>query len=398
MKTGIITFHAAMNYGSALQAFALQEYLTARGHSVEIIDFRSQAQERLYPSPVCFNSIYNAKQSVRRLVTGWDEIRFMKRKRASFRHFLQTRMQLTDRRFRSGSDLRRQNWSGFGMLVSGSDQIWNVSAADFSTAYFLDFIRRGQGPAKIAYAPSSGPGIHPEPGNTGLEERLRDLLSEYDSISVREETTAACLKESGLVAPGTEVHVMPDPVLLHDADFYRERLSSGLSHALPVSRPYILFYCPGKRDTRAEMLADSVAAGMMADGASGILPPEERPEIVRVTDGASAGQSISASSVMSVRMETLPCGPEELLSLLDGAICTVGTSFHLMAFSMLFGKDHVCPDAASDSRKIQLLRAAGLAPESVYFRFSDPSVQEKAAASLAVLRKKAGTFWAACGA
>ena len=72
MKTGIITFHAAMNYGSALQAFALQEYLTARGHSVEIIDFRSQAQERLYPSPVCFNSIYNAKQSVRRLVTGWD--------------------------------------------------------------------------------------------------------------------------------------------------------------------------------------------------------------------------------------------------------------------------------------------------------------------------------------
>ena len=369
MKTGIITFHAAMNYGSALQAFALQEYLTARGHSVEIIDFRSQAQERLYPSPVCFNSIYNAKQSVRRLVTGWDEIRFMKRKRASFRHFLQTRM-----------------------------QIWNVSAADFSTAYFLDFIRRGQGPAKIAYAPSSGPGIHPEPGNTGLEERLRDLLSEYDSISVREETTAACLKESGLVAPGTEVHVMPDPVLLHDADFYRERLSSGLSRALPVSRPYILFYCPGKRDTRAEMLADSVAAGMMADGASGILPPEERPEIVRVTDGASAGQSISASSVMSVRMETLPCGPEEFLSLVDGAICTVGTSFHLMAFSMLFGKDHVCPDAASDSRKIQLLRAAGLAPESVYFRFSDPSVQEKAAASLAVLRRKAGTFWAACGA
>ena len=32
MKIGIITFHAAMNYGSVLQAFALQEYLRSRGN------------------------------------------------------------------------------------------------------------------------------------------------------------------------------------------------------------------------------------------------------------------------------------------------------------------------------------------------------------------------------
>ena len=44
MKIGIITFHAAMNYGSVLQAFALQEYLRSRGNDVRIIDFRSAAR------------------------------------------------------------------------------------------------------------------------------------------------------------------------------------------------------------------------------------------------------------------------------------------------------------------------------------------------------------------
>ena len=63
MKIGIITFHAAMNYGSVLQAFALQEYLRSRGNDVRIIDFRSAAQRRLYPAPVSFGSLYNAKRT-----------------------------------------------------------------------------------------------------------------------------------------------------------------------------------------------------------------------------------------------------------------------------------------------------------------------------------------------
>ena len=85
MKIGVITFHAALNYGSALQAYALQEYLSARGHDVSIIDFRSLAQRRLYPAPVCFNSVYNTKQSLRRLFFGWPEMRVMTRKRSDIR-------------------------------------------------------------------------------------------------------------------------------------------------------------------------------------------------------------------------------------------------------------------------------------------------------------------------
>ena len=38
MNIGIITMHRVQNYGSALQAFALVEYLGELGHHVETID------------------------------------------------------------------------------------------------------------------------------------------------------------------------------------------------------------------------------------------------------------------------------------------------------------------------------------------------------------------------
>ena len=187
MKTGLITFHAAMNYGSALQAYALQKYLEGRGLDVEIIDFRSLAQRRLYPAPICFNTVYNAKNTLRRLASGWDTISFMRRKRMAFSRFMNEQMNLTSCRFGSERQLRRHDWSSYDMLVSGSDQIWNPSAIDFSLAYFLDFVESTQaqgriclsgcsrGPCKVAYAPSAGPVPRLR---QGLGTDIRRLLSE----------------------------------------------------------------------------------------------------------------------------------------------------------------------------------------------------------------------------
>ena len=48
MRIGIITFHAAFNYGSMLQAYALQTFLEKKGHQVEIINFRPEIQKKTY--------------------------------------------------------------------------------------------------------------------------------------------------------------------------------------------------------------------------------------------------------------------------------------------------------------------------------------------------------------
>lgn len=52
MKIGIITFHAAFNYGSMLQAYAMQTFLERQGHHVEIVNFRPLSQKRAILNPL----------------------------------------------------------------------------------------------------------------------------------------------------------------------------------------------------------------------------------------------------------------------------------------------------------------------------------------------------------
>lgn len=380
MKTGIITFHAAINYGSVLQAFALQEYLTARGHDVSVIDFRSKAQRQLYPSAISFSSRYNAKRTLSRIMrpfSGWKEIRMTATKHSAFSSFLERYLHQTPEKFFAEEDLRRYDWSSYGMLVSGSDQIWNLSAIDASPAYFLDFV---SGMKKIAYAPSAG--SHPvSSGRAGLGlSQVRKFISDYSAVSVREKATADFYSLG-------DAPVLPDPTVLHEADFYRsaECPLSGIS----LPERYVLYYAPGRRSKAAEMLADAASAGMLGKKAAAVLPQQARIPVLSVGDGASCLYPEFSVPV--------PCGPDGFLYLVDKASCTVGTSYHLMVFSMLFGKDFWCPDAASDSRKVQLLSAAGLSADNTFFPFSDPEVKQQARQALLRLRAETDAFWDSIG-
>lgn len=380
MKTGIITFHAAINYGSVLQAFALQEYLTARGHDVSVIDFRSKAQRQLYPSAISFSSRYNAKRTLSRIMrpfSGWKEIRMTATKHSAFSSFLERYLHQTPEKFFAEEDLRRYDWSSYGMLVSGSDQIWNLSAIDASPAYFLDFV---SGMKKIAYAPSAGP--HPvSSGRAGLGlSQARKFISDYSAVSVREKATADFYSLG-------DAPVLPDPTVLHEADFYRsaECPLSGIS----LPERYVLYYAPGRRSKAAEMQADAASAGMLGKKAAAVLPQQARIPVLSVGDGASCLYPEFSVPV--------PCGPDGFLYLVDKASCTVGTSYHLMVFSMLFGKDFWCPDAASDSRKVQLLSAAGLSADNTFFPFSDPEVKQQARQALLRLRAETDAFWNSIG-
>ena len=48
MKVGVITFHRSYNYGSALQAFALQKYLNDRHIETKLIDYVMPANFEQY--------------------------------------------------------------------------------------------------------------------------------------------------------------------------------------------------------------------------------------------------------------------------------------------------------------------------------------------------------------
>lgn len=48
MKTGIMTFHRAINYGAVLQTYALQHVLNELNLENEVIDYRSRTIESMY--------------------------------------------------------------------------------------------------------------------------------------------------------------------------------------------------------------------------------------------------------------------------------------------------------------------------------------------------------------
>ena len=59
-KIGILTFHKSLNYGSALQAFALVQKLRELGYDAEVIDYKQNNydyQYKLLKAPVSAKAV-----------------------------------------------------------------------------------------------------------------------------------------------------------------------------------------------------------------------------------------------------------------------------------------------------------------------------------------------------
>ncbi len=140
-KIGLMTFLHNENYGSILQAWALQETLRAMGFDAQHVDYAPSKQEKLLNLLLSGNSPMLILEGMRkRSATG--------RMRGDFDEFRQEQLR-TSEPCRDRAALKRQAKS-YDALVCGSDQIW--SPVWLNPAYFLDFTDR----PKVAYAPSLG--------------------------------------------------------------------------------------------------------------------------------------------------------------------------------------------------------------------------------------------------
>ena len=88
MNIGIITFHAAHNYGSMLQAYAMQTFLERQGHHVEIVNFRPLSQKKGYPKPIDFTTMATMKQSIKRICIAPQTIKPLNERWTLFENFL----------------------------------------------------------------------------------------------------------------------------------------------------------------------------------------------------------------------------------------------------------------------------------------------------------------------
>ena len=165
-KIGCVTFHASHNYGSVLQAYALQEYIKKNFKEVDfkIINLRLPAQREMYAFP-------KKKTSTKNRLFQFINYKALKSKYQKFELFINNVLNVT-KEYTSEKDIDE----AFDIYLSGGDQIWNPICKDFSWLYYLDNIKNG---IKISYAPSMGPG----PSFSAEQEmRIRTCLSEYVKI------------------------------------------------------------------------------------------------------------------------------------------------------------------------------------------------------------------------
>lgn len=294
MKIAIITFHCSYNFGSVLQAYALQQVMMREGHSVSVIDYRGRDFNqyrlmRIARPKTMLNLITNYRKNASR--------------KKNFQRFWRKRLNLTSSTYTYRNEIRlTELQADFDCFVCGSDQIWNLDCTKGAVGpYFLEFAGTKR---RIAYAPSLGH-ISFRPRNFD-EQRIRSLLDRFDAISVRECDSVAMFQPLSPVP----IEVVVDPTLLLCGDDWRE-----ISTRRLLERPYLFLYIL----EHSEELIESASALAKESG----LP-------VFYVHERNLPFTFEAHNLYGV-------GPEEFISLIDGARAVLTNSFHATAFSLMLG-------------------------------------------------------------
>ncbi len=340
-KVAILTFQRAINYGAALQAYALQRVISEMGYQCELLDLDRPAK----PAPKrSWLASYRRKTGeplgqqiswalgalgvrVRGRLVGMllDQLR-----RPSFREFERNHMRFSPRRYRSITALKDTSLD-YAAYVAGSDQVWNPEFPWDPEPYFLTFAPPGA--IRIAYAASFGVNL--------IEGAVRDSynrwLKGFDAISVREDVGERLVVDLS----GCSASLVLDPTFLLEHSEW-----AALAQPTNLSRPYV--FCYNLRDS-AETDIAAIKLGRLLG-----LP------VVRLGSSLAAPQR----GVQQLAI----AGPARFISLIQGANLVVTNSFHGMAFAINLGRPFYSILNTKDnmnSRMISLLKMLEL-PDRTY--------------------------------
>lgn len=135
-KISTITFHASYNYGSCLQAYALQEYIKKIEKNkceYKIINLRTKIQKEMYKN--CFEK-KDYKNNFKKIIF-FREKKDIINKKNNFESFINEKLNLT-KEYNSLDEIKKDNLIS-DYYIAGSDQLWNLQAKDFDWTNFLEF-------------------------------------------------------------------------------------------------------------------------------------------------------------------------------------------------------------------------------------------------------------------
>ena len=304
-KIGILTFHKSINYGSVLQAFALSDLLRKRGYDAEIIDYEPAsytAQYRIFEENT---TIHNVAANIRRLSV-FDILWKQKR---GFEKFREKYLPLSACKFTAASSPREFS-QYYDAVICGSDQIWNVTAKDCDSIFFLP---GKQFYKKIAYAASVNTATYNE---NVCDDQLRKNILDFDYISIREHSGAE--KVLRFLNTDKQIKVQPDPSLLQTKGAFAALASKRI-----VKEPYIFMYCANYQESTIRA----------AQKVSRLL--NKPVYTVLVCRSATQIAKLKKSDIRIIRDKNRP---EDFLSFIMNSDLVLSDSFHGAAFSIIFEK------------------------------------------------------------
>lgn len=324
---GIITIHKINNYGSVLQAYALQKVCIDLGYKVEIIDYD-------FPNSFHLNNKYamlsDTQPNEPKLIKALFTLALV-RQHKGIRSFIDNYQHLSEKKYHEVDDFTSDPPT-YDIYLTGSDQLWCPRHCNGDPAYMLFFAPDNA--LKISYAASIGVNAIPEE----LKKVYEKLLNRYKHIAVRENSGKKVIWD--LI--GKEATVVLDPTLLLD----KYEWGTIATPSRIVRKKYILCY----------YLNYSFNAFPYVDDLAKEIQKQTGYEIVRVARPphklfiANTTYEISAS-------------PEKFLALVRDAEIVLTTSFHGTAFAVNYGKPmfSIVQDRnANDSRQVSLMHNLGL--------------------------------------
>lgn len=317
--------HKVMNYGSALQAYALQQKLLSLGYENELIDYKFPYHEKNGFSLNRFikNVIFFLCNAVAGFPKEKRTKKFMKFYEENYR---ESRKSYTLDNIAKTPPL-------YDAYITGSDQVWNPRFAGNDPNFMLAFAPDEK--PKFSYASSFA--------TTEIDEKKHSFyshyLSRYNRLSVRETTGVDIIKK--LVKKDVSVNV--DPTLLLSQNVWD---SLSLQSSLILNYKYVLVY-----------VLDYMIGGVF-------------DEVQKITDYVSKMLGVRVVYLMGRKEDIFrpnsilykSGGPAEFVYLFKNSEFVITTSFHGVAFSVIYDKPFmgiVNEENKNDSRIQSLLMTLG---------------------------------------
>lgn len=306
VKTATVTWITYHNFGTYLQAYALQKTIRYLGFENRIISDKRfiESKEESNSFRKFIVKVYHCLGGNYRMVKG------RKKENKSYENFLNKYL-LVDDDWTDLPDLDDK----YDIFVCGSDQIWTSYIDNIEEFYYLGFTSK----KKIAYAPSIGQNFYTKK----YEKQVKPLLEQFAHLSVREKTGRDLLSEF-IDKP---IKVVIDPTLLLPSSEWLA-LTNVSTDSTMVINSYILCYFL----TYNDLYIDSVIK---------FAKRVKLPVKIFITD----------KRFLSYADEPLFVGPIDFLKEIKNSTYFFTDSFHGSIFAIIFEKRFLTFKRFNDKEK-----------------------------------------------